>query len=178
VIGDLDGGSGIHPDWFEVTETDWLPPLTPSKKLKLYADASVPVPIIKELRGAKIPIESALEEGLSTHDDRTIMGAAKRQGKVLLTMDANFWDDRKFPLHQAHGIIFVDVSPSDIEGILAALGLLYGCFAQRYPLDWWQAMKARATPRGFTLKIHNWEGHNQEYQFRLTSDKGLVAREV
>lgn len=178
MIGDLDGGSGIHPDWFEVAETDWLPPLTASKKLKLYADASVPLPIIKELRGAKIPIQSALEEGLSTDDDWTIMGAAKRQGKVLLTTDADFWDDRKFPLHQAHGIIFVDVSPSDIEGILAALGLLYGCFAQRYPLDWWQAMKARATPQGFTLKIHNWEGHNQEYQFRLTSDKRLVAREV
>jgi len=146
--------------WFEVSETDWLPPLTPTKKLKLYADASVPVPIIKELRGAKIPVQSALEEGLSNLDDQAIIATAKKQGKVLLTMDADFWDDREFPLHQAHGIIFVDVSPSDIEGILAAVGLLYRCFAERYPLDWWQGMKARATPESFVLKIHTWEGRN------------------
>ena len=174
---DLSNCSQPTSDWFEVSETDWLPPLTPTKKLKLFADASVPVPIIKEIRGAKIPVQSALDEGLSAGDDLAVIGAAKKQGKVLLTMDADFWDDRKFPVHQVHGVIFVDVSPSDIEGILTALGLLYGCFAQRYPLDWWRGMKARATPQGFILKIHTWEGRNQQYEFRLTGDKRLMARE-
>jgi len=138
----------------------------------------VPLPIIKELRGAKIPVKSALEEDLSKRDDWVIVQAAKKRGRVLLTLDADFWDDRKYPVHRVHGIIFVDVSPSDISGILAALGLFYGCFAQRYPLDWWQAMKARATPKGFNIKIHTWEGHNVRYEFRLTLGRRLEAREV
>lgn len=154
-----------------------MPPVTPTKKLKLYADASVPLPIIEELRGAKIPVKSALEEDLRKRDDWTIVQAAKKQGRVLLTLDADFWDDRKYPLHRVHGIVFVDVSPSDISGILAALGLFYGCFAQRYPLDWWRAMKARATPQVFNIKVHTWEGRNQQYEFRLTSDKRFMARE-
>ena len=114
---------------------------------------------------------------MSGADDQTVLGAAKKRGKVLLTMDADFWDDRKFPVHQVHGIILVDSFPSDIEGILTALGLLYGCFARRYPLDWWRGLKARANPQGFTLKIHSWEGCNQQYEFRLTSGKRLMARE-
>jgi len=42
-----------------------LPPLTPTTKLKLFADASVPVPIIKEPRVTKIPVPSPLEEDWS-----------------------------------------------------------------------------------------------------------------
>ena len=44
-----DDDSLINDDWFEVNETDWLPPLMRAKKLRLYADASIPVPIIREL---------------------------------------------------------------------------------------------------------------------------------
>ena len=82
-------------------------------------------------------MNSALEEGLSNRDDPVILGVAKREGKVLLTLDADFWDDRKYPLHQVHGIIFVNVSTDDTNSILGSLGLVYGCFAERHPLDWW-----------------------------------------
>ncbi len=165
-------------EWFEISESDWLPPLNPTKKLRLFADASVPATIVKELRSVGISVESALNQGLSAADDQTVLGVARKQGKVLLTMDADFWNETKFPVHQIHGIIFVDVSPSDIDGILRALGLLYRCFAERYPLDWWEGMKARATPQGFILKIRTWEGRNQQYEFRLSGDKRLMAREA
>jgi len=165
-------------EWFEVSESDWLPPLTPTKKLKLFADAGVPATMVKELRNAGISVESASDRGLSNADDQTVLGVARKQGKVLLTMDADFWNETKFPVHQVHGIIFVDVSPSDIDDALQALGLLYGCFAEKYPLDWWQGMKARATPQGFILKIRTWEGCNQQYEFRLSGDKRLMVREA
>jgi len=165
-------------EWFEVSESDWLPPLTHAKKLKLFADASIPATIVEELRSAGISVASASEQGLTSADDQTILGAAKKQGKVLLTMDADFWNEQKFPVHQIHGIIFVDVSPSDIDDALRAFGLLYGCFAKGYPLDWWQGKKAMATPQGFSFKIHTWEGRNQQYEFRLSSDRKLMAREA
>ena len=174
----LSNSAESKSEWVEVSESDWLPPLTPTKKLKLFADASVPATIVKELRSAGIPVESALDQGLSRANDQAILGVARKQGKVLLTMDADFWNETKFPVHQVHGIIFVDVSPSDIDDALQALGLLYGCLAEKYPLDWWQGMKARATPQGFILKIRTWEGRNQQYEFRLSGDKRLLAREV
>ena len=174
----LNNSSESTPEWFEVGVTDWLPPLTPTKKLRLFADASVPNTIIRELRDAKIAVESASDQGMSSADDQAILGAARKQGTVLLTLDADFWNDARFPVHQVHGIIYVDVPSNNMDGILQALGLLYGCFAQRYPLDWWQGMKARATPQGFTLKIHTWEGRNQQYEFRLSPDKRLMAREA
>jgi predicted nuclease of predicted toxin-antitoxin system len=174
----LSNSAESKSEWFEVSESDWLPPLTPTKKLKLFADASVPATIVKELRSAGISVESALDQGLPGADDQAVLGVARKQGKVLLTMDVDFWNETKFPVHQVHGIIFVDVSPSDIDDALQALGLLYGCFAERYPLDWWQGMKARATPQGFILKIRTWEGRNQQYEFRLSGDKRLMARET
>lgn len=61
---------------------------------------------------------------VANRDDPAVLGVAKKEGKVLLTLDADFWNDRKYPLHQVHGIIFVDVPPDDIDSILRSLGLI------------------------------------------------------
>ena len=176
--GPLSDSAGSESEWFEGGESDWLPPLTPTKKLKLFADASVPATMVRELRSAGISVESALDQGLFGADDQAVLGVARKQGKALLTMDSDFWNETKFPVHQVHAIIFVDASPGNIDDALQAFGLLYGCFAKSYPLDWWQGMKARATPQGFILRIRTWEGRNQQYEFRLSGDKRLIAREA
>ena len=87
------------PEWFEISESDWLPPLNPTKKLRLFADANVPATIVEELKSAGISVESALNQGLSGADDQAVLGVARKQGKVLLTMDADFWNETKFPVH-------------------------------------------------------------------------------
>ena len=165
-------------DWFDINESDWLPPTKSTKKLKLYADASVPFPIIKELRDAKIPVKAAVEDGFSSRGDPAIINAARKRGRVLLTLDGDFWDDKKFPLHQAHGVVFVDVPPHDIKGILDAIGLLCVCFAKNYPLNWWRSMKAKCTAHNFTLKIHTWEGRNVSYELKLSGSGQLLAKEL
>ena len=159
---------GNEDDWFEIS--DLIPSLVqpkPSKKLKLCADASVPREFIDEVRQADIPVETAFEAGLATHDDSDILVWAKRSNRVLITLDRDFWNDRKFPVQNVLGVIFVDVSPDKVNDALRAFGLVYGTFAASYPLDWWIGIKVRATTKGYVMKIHNWEGRVVQYAMKL-----------
>jgi len=154
-------------DWFEITEDLWLDPRTSPKKLKLCSDSSIPQPIVSELRSIGIPVVTAYEDGVSSHSDSSILAWAKREKRILLTMDHDFWDDRKFPLQTVRGLIFIDVSPEDINSALKAFGLIYGTFASSYSLEWWQNMKARATTQFYLLKMRSWEGKVVQYEIKL-----------
>ena len=71
-----------------------MPP-GPHKKLKIYADANMPRTVGNELSTAGLLIESTIETGYSTHPDENIYKQAEKRGKVLLTIDKDFWDDQK-----------------------------------------------------------------------------------
>jgi hypothetical protein len=164
-------------EWFEISEDLWLDPNRKPKKLKLCSDASVPQPIIDELRDAGIPVLTVYEADVATHADETILAWSRRNNRVLLTMDRDFWNGQKFPLHTVPGLIFLDVPPEDIDGALETFGLIYGTFASSYSLDWWESMKARATPSGYFLKMRNWEGRILQYEIKL--EEGILfAREL
>jgi predicted nuclease of predicted toxin-antitoxin system len=166
-----------NEEWFEITQDLWLDPKAFPKKLKLCSDASVPQPVIDELTTASIPILTAYDDKVSTHSDKSILAWSKRKKRVLLTMDRDFWNDRKFPLQIVHGLIFIDVSPNNIDDALKVFGLIYGTFASSYSIDWWQNMMARALPENYFLKMRTWEGMKSEYEIRLM-DGILYAREI
>jgi predicted nuclease of predicted toxin-antitoxin system len=160
---------------FPLKEAPDLPP-GPHKKLKLLADANIPKPLIDELRFAGIVVTSVAEEGLSSHPDGNILQLSRKLGTVLLTMDRDFWDDRRHPLRKSPGVIFVDIPPDQIERAIEGLAKFHGIFAQRFPLDWWSEMKARVSEHGFILKNITWEGRISEEEFRLAKDGRLVTR--
>ena len=153
-------------EWFEVSDKDWIPRFK-AKQLKLLADAQVPGPIVTEIGNAGISIK-AMSCMAKRSDDRTVLQKAQRAGRVLLTLDADFWDDRKHPLQAVRrGIIFVAEPPNAHERILRAFGLVYGCFAKSYPLDWWSHMKVRAVAGEFEIKMRTWQGEVARYRLRL-----------
>jgi predicted nuclease of predicted toxin-antitoxin system len=169
-----------NPSEYEWHEFDWgevsrMPP-GPHKKLKLYADACIPLCIIKELRAAGLPVESATENGWATQPDENIYQRAKKLHKVLLTMDRHFWDDRNHPLQKGFGIIFVDIPPDQTSKAIDGLARFYAIFAKYYPLDWWDSMKARITKSMFVLKYHTYEGRIREEEFQLTDKGNLLTR--
>lgn len=163
--------------WFEISDDFWAEPGFKPKKLKLLADAQFPKPIIEELRSAKISVRSITEEGLLRHSDSDILQHANKAGYVLLTLDRDFWDDKKYPLQKIKGIIFIDEPHDRQDQILRALGLVYGCFAKSFSLDWWTGMKIRATLSEFIIKMRTWEGKVSKYAIRLRSGR-LFAKEV
>ena len=164
-------------DWFEFSEDLWRDTRTVPRKLRLYADASVPAPLVEELRSAKIPTLYAPEQGLSSRPDHQILAWAGRSSRVLLTFDRDFWDDRRFPLQTVHGVILVDVPAAQFGDALGAFMLVYEAFAKSYSLDWWQSMKVRATTRGFVLKMRTFEGREAAWAVKAERPR-VLAREL
>jgi len=164
-------------EWFEISDEDWLEPGFKGRKLKLLADAQIPGPVVAEIMGAKIAIE-VIPETARNCSDADVLVLAQKRGRVLLTLDRDFWDDRKHPLQKVKtGIIYVAESPEQHERILRAFGFVYGCFAKSYPLDWWNSMKVRATVGEFEIKMRTWQGKIARYRMRLRRGY-LVAKEV
>jgi len=164
-------------EWFEVSDEDWLDPRFIGKDLKLLADAQMPQPVIQEIGSAGIKVET-LSQALRRHPDDNVLQLAQRTRRVLLTLDADFWDDRKHPLQTVHGgIIYVAEPPGQHDRILRAFGLVYGCFARSYPLDWWSHMKIKAVVGGFFIKMCTRQGNVARYRMRLQNGR-LVAKEI
>ena len=168
------------PDMQEWHEFEWdkapRMPRGPHKKLKLYADINVPQPLVQELRSAGLVVHSARGKGSSRRPDQNIYQEARDQGLVLLTMDRDFWDDRKHPLQTTSGIIFVDLPPDEPEKACDGLARFYALFAKYFPLDWWKGTKARVYGNGFVLRNHTWKGQISEDEFHLRESGKLFTR--
>lgn len=154
-----------------------MPP-GPHKKLKLFADANIPKPLIDELRSAGLAIDSAVEKDVATHPDGNILQIARKVDAVILTMDRDFWDDRQHPMQKSPGVIFVDVAPDQIDKAIDGLAKFYALFAKEFPLDWWHETKARVTENGFVIKSITWDGRISEDEFRLSGDGKLLTRTI
>ncbi len=165
------------PKWreFEWEKAPRTPP-GPHKKLKLYVDINVPEPLVQELRSAGLTLQSARQYGTASRPDENIYQEARERGLVLLTMDSDFWQDRKHPLQTTAGIIFVDVSPDAPEKACDALARFYRSFAKYFPLDWWSGMKARLSEHGFILRFRTWDGQISEDEFRMLENGKLITR--
>ncbi len=162
--------------WDEVPK---MPP-GPHKKIKMYAERNFPRPVVEELRAAGLSVEYAAEEGVAYqgHPDENIYQRAKKCGKVLVTMDGDFWNDRKHPVQKGPGIIFVDIPPDQPEKAIDGLARFYGLFAKYFSLDWWGEVKARVSERGFVIRMRTWEGKISEDAFRLRDNGKLFTRKV
>jgi uncharacterized protein DUF5615 len=166
-----------NDEWFEVSDKDWLGPRFKGKKLKLLLDAQVPEAVAREIKGAKVTAH-ALSQVARRRSDAEITQIAQRRGLVILTLDRDFWDDRKQPLHMLQqGIIYVAEPPDQPDRILRAFGLVYGCFAKSYPLDWWNHMKVKATVGAFEIKMRTWQGKVARYKLKLRRGY-VVAKEI
>lgn len=164
-------------EWFEVSEDLWKGPNAKAAKLRLLADHNIAAEMVKELREADIDVRTASEEGKAHLPDEELLAYAGKIGRVLLTMDEDFWSDRKHRLHKGAGVIIVKADSKDVNRSLRAFGLLFGCFAQSYGN--WDEMKAKAYPDRFVLKLPNRTmcGGVVQYEMRLFSRR-LYAKEV
>ncbi len=163
-------------EWFEISADLWLDSKAKPKKLKLLADAQFPKDVADKIGIAGISIER-LDKSRTKSPDEDLVTYAKKRGMVLLTLDGDFWSDRKHPLQQVNGIIYIDVPSENHKAILDAFGLVYGGFAKSYPLDWWHGMKIRAIQGEFTLKMRNWAGQSVAYKIRQKGGH-VVAKEL
>jgi hypothetical protein len=108
------------------------------QKLPLYFDANFPRKLIQDIRQdrawkKRCSIHSASEEGNQHRDDGFQLEFCKAKGYVLVTLDADFMNDSKYPFSGIAGIIRVVAAKNDIHSIEERLGTLLD-FISSFPV--------------------------------------------
>ncbi|HTO05446.1 MAG TPA: DUF5615 family PIN-like protein, partial [Myxococcota bacterium] len=135
----------IDEDWFPVTKETIRGRSVARRRVRFLADAGVPDPLVDEVRDAGVSIVKLGPE-LRNREDNHVLQIAQRLGRVLLTMDRDFWDDHKYPVHLIrNGVLYVAEAPGSLGRTGSALSLAYFAFAKHLPLGLWREMKVRAT---------------------------------
>jgi predicted nuclease of predicted toxin-antitoxin system len=96
-----------------------------SAEIRFHLDECVPTAIADGLRRRGIDVTTSQEEGLLQSMDESQLGFASRQGRVLITQDADFLRlHRLGAVHQ--GIVYYDPADVSIGRIIQGLVLIHG----------------------------------------------------
>jgi predicted nuclease of predicted toxin-antitoxin system len=98
-----------------------------SRKPRLVSDVNVPAPLVDKIRKRKIEVKMAKELGLEKMSDSDLLSTVSAKGYVLITLDADFWSDRKIPLQKCGGLVQIEnTNPgySDSDGFELLMVLL------------------------------------------------------
>jgi predicted nuclease of predicted toxin-antitoxin system len=127
------------------------------KKLRLYADENVPTAVVEAIRSdpswrRKVTIETAQEAGNANRDDDFHFQHCRKHGLVLVTLDDDFMDDRRFPFgdHQPGIITIVGRSHDDLtRNLWSILDFITG---MRFPEDFAGDAKFRVSNAGALMR--------------------------
>ncbi|HME73961.1 MAG TPA: DUF5615 family PIN-like protein [Myxococcota bacterium] len=101
------------------------------RRAKFLVDESLGSGTAERLRREGWNVRDTTEAGLRGRSDEEILGFALRYGRMLLTCDGDFLNDRKFPPHRNPGLV---VLPSPERGeqeqrtVLRYAMEIVGCF--------------------------------------------------
>jgi predicted nuclease of predicted toxin-antitoxin system len=87
--------------------------------MKVKLDENIPVELLQDLRDAGHEADSVQEEGLAGAPDREVLGRAKTDARVLLTLDKGFGDLRAYPPSEFLGIVLLRPPSSGREVTLS-----------------------------------------------------------
>jgi len=173
IVTNSDSGS----EWFQVSEDFWKDPHEIRSKLRLLADQNISNEVVSELRAARVSIATARELGVDRHEDEDLLAFARKNSLVILTTEADFWSDQRFPLESGGGVILIEAPPSDVRKCLRCFGLAYGAFLKSIGGDAARGTRIRAWADHFRIKSRSAFGGRAVYDMKL--EKGcLWAREI
>jgi len=73
--------------------------------MRIKLDENMPTALAELLRGRGHDAETVAEEELSGADDPSVLAAAVRESRILITFDTDFGNIRSFPLGSHAGIV-------------------------------------------------------------------------
>lgn len=82
-------------------------------RTRFYIDASVEEPFVEGLRKRGFRPITARDQGLAARGDASQLATAKRLKAILITRDAGFLDEKRFPLEKLKGTGVVVIRTSD-----------------------------------------------------------------
>lgn len=78
-----------------------------TKRSKFLLDENIPSFLCEMLRDKKLNVKTICEIGLRGQEDNSIWQKSRQEERVLITIDPDFADDKKFPLHISLGIFIL-----------------------------------------------------------------------
>jgi len=155
--------------WFKENWITWTPP---KRKVKIFLDRNLPQELKNEI--ISYPKFKAFEEVQSTRrSDEDIYSYCYRNNFLILTLDKDFWNDKRFPLVKSPGLILIASSPIlSVNDCIRSLALFLTYFdliggIRRFP-DFAKRMKFKVSLKGFVLKFIDYKGKpeivNIEYE--------------
>lgn len=98
----------LQDGWFTISEDLWREPGSIPRKARLVCDVNFPKPIATLIKGRGFEIKTAQELGYEKLSDKDLLTKVLAHGYALMTMDADFWSDVKFPLHRYSSLVQID----------------------------------------------------------------------
>ena len=98
----------------------------PKRKVKLFLDRNIPGELKEAVKASKVfRITGIAGENDS---DEFIWNTAKSQNAIILSLDkGDFWNDKKFPLREAPGVILIASREQSVDVHMKALNrFLFG----------------------------------------------------
>jgi predicted nuclease of predicted toxin-antitoxin system len=89
--------------------------------MRLYLDQMLDLDVAAALRAEGHDVVRTVELGQDRADDAEVLASAKRDGRILITLDKHFGDWVVLPLVEHPGVIRVQVHPTLAANVLAVL---------------------------------------------------------
>ena len=86
--------------------------------VRIKTDENVPRDAAISLAKAGHEVETAVAEGLSGRPDQDVFERCREEGRVLVTLDLDFADIRRFPPAGHHGIVLLRPTANSAEAIV------------------------------------------------------------
>jgi predicted nuclease of predicted toxin-antitoxin system len=102
--------------------------------VKFKTDENLPVEIAQTLRQVGFDAETIWDEALSGTSDEVLADCARRESRVLVTLDLDFANIRACPPNQYSGIIVLRPNTQDKPTVVALLRRILPTLRERNPV--------------------------------------------
>jgi len=135
------------------------------KKPRFYADEDFPPQAVEFIREVGLNVLTAEEAGKRGHPDENQLAEAKRQGRILLSCDRDFLNERRFPIIKSSTLVVFDFGARTEDEIVQALQCL--AIIEEWPDFFERGVKIDAKTSEWTETHRFQEGITRRYRNRL-----------
>lgn len=140
------------------------------KKMRFYVDEDVPRLAVQILRERGFNVRTVQEEKRRRHPGENHLAEARKQGRILITCDRDFLNDRLYPLLKCPTLVVCDFGSGTRDEINNSFNC---CFMsiEGAPELFTHSVKVEARPSEWTEKTRCQEGHAERHRFRIHRGK-------
>lgn len=148
-----------------------------AKKARFLVDESAGIGVAELLSHAGYNSLYVHQAGLTGHDDEDVIAFALKHDRVLLTHDAGFLNDRRFPPYRNPGVVVLPGGSGDDRGLRSALSSMLA-FVGRFRDFFRQKKVLIAADETWTIIGRNHTtGAMQRNRFRFSANGPPLAWE-